>query len=715
MITLRHYATAYVTFAVGLVVIITAMAPDFRPPPIYQRLTVGPALPPPPGFHDGKTLSIEFDAPAQDLTRLHWYGMIYHPLQEFDFAVRNLARRGCSEQLLVSRTVRGRAGESDKVEGEDSGDWKWPADNAAGDRLRIELRWRRDTPPQFPVSILLARKIDPKGTRQTIPLKGWPEHWLPDKTLKVQFVAPAGDYDLIALPGVSEDYKTRIKIELFNLTTGKSIKKTTITGAAEDRSYHGMKPGNAAFDRLELRLRWQRVPPPALHLSGAVPRVPLDVRVGDKAVDFLPLVGLEYDWPTRRLIWLWIPTLVSAAIAVAVLAKSKHQTRPGLSATVMVSFALMAAVASCLSWQQAVGTEISHLDPDGFGRYAGQMVDWLKTDSPARRTELISVMDTWRYSWLPVTPLLIAVQLLCGVPFAVAYLIIAALASFGTLLLFHLLQQRYLRLGESAALVGSLHFLSHHFLLKSFAKPSTDPVGLLLVVSGLCLVCERLRIRAAGGEPGGKHNLAIGVVVFLHFGARPPGFLFAAFLVGAVLIVDAWSRRQLRIVPTVIESIQIGLVPTFLFGALFISFDWMDNFQAALNSSESFHHVSTARRFGIMSASMLMWLPLLWFSLRRNDWRRPEILLLCSWTAFYLALIVFVKAGFVTRMFLPILPLPLALTSLGLARLCERSGWRRGLGITVATLSVVTNVAIVTYHTLLPSLPPQKIAEWIYH
>ena len=617
MITRRHYLNAYAVFAIGLIAIVAAMAPDFRAAPIYQRLTVGPSLPPPPGFHDGKTLSIEFDAPAEDLNRLHWYGMIYHPLHEMDFSVRNLSRD--RDSILVDRLVRGDPEKSNQDKKsqqstpEDQGDGKWHGDNRAGDRLRFELRWRRDTPPKFPTSIVLARKGDPESARQSIPLRGWPQTWPPETTLAVAFDAPAAGYGLIDLPGITDDHKTRVKIELFNLTTGKSVKKYTLTGAPEDLGDHGMTPGNAAGDRLELRLRWQRVPPPALHLSGASSQVPIEVQVDGEAVDFQPLLGLDYAWPTRQLLWLWIPILALIGLALIAMARGKLLARPALSRTtvILVLAGLMASIASCLSWQQAVATETSHLDPDGFGRYAGQLVEWLHSDSPERRAGLESTMDTWRYSWLPVTPLLIAAQLLCGVPFSVAYVLVAALASFGTVLLFHLLLRRYLGLGELAALAGTLLLLSHHFFLKSFAKPSTDPVCLLLVMAGLCLVCERLRVRAGGGDPDWKNALAIGLVVFLHFGARPPGFLMAGFLVSAVLLADAWSCGRVKIGPTIIDSLRLGLAPALLFGALFVGFDWLDNFQTALHSNESYHHVSTARRFGIMSVSMLIWLPLL--------------------------------------------------------------------------------------------------------
>ena len=443
----------------------------------------------------------------------------------------------------------------------------------------------------------------------------------------------------------------------------------------------------------------------------------MEVQVDGKTIDFQPLLGLHYEWPTRQLLWLWLPIAALATTMLIVIARGRKSksSRINLSAVTLVCLGLMAAIASCLSWQQAVGTESSHLDPDRFGRYAGQMVEWVTTDSPERRAELTASMDTWRYSWLPVTPLLIAIPLLCGAPFSVTYVILAALASFGTLLLFYLLLRRYLGLGELTALAGTLLLLSHHFFLKSFAKPSTDPIGLLLALSGLCLICERLRIAAAGGIPGWKNHLAIAAIVLLHIGARPPGFLFAGFLVGAVLLADAWSRRQIKIGPALVDSARLGLAPALLFGALFVGFDWIDNFQAALDSSESFHHVSTARRLGIMSVSMLQWLPLLWLGLRRSDWKRPGIWLLGLWAVFYLALIIGVKAGFVTRMFLPMLPVPLALAALGLDRLCQRGGWRRATGIALASLFVLLNIAIVTYHTSLPSLPPQNIAEWIYH
>ena len=695
-----YYWIAFLSFTVLLVVVVAAMAPDFRPAPLYQRLTSESEPPPPPGFHEGKTLMLDFEAPADDVNHLHWHSMIYHELHEMEFKVSNLT----SGKVLAQRVIN-----DEKL-------WGWRGDNEAGDRLRIELRWIRDTAPNFPERIVLADKKNPDKTRISVALQGWPEKWQPDEVFAVRLEAPGADFSSVDLKGITDDPKTRVRVELFNVTRNKMLKKYTITGASDESGPRTFTGGNSKGDQLELRLRWQRVPPPGLHSSGSAPRVSMSVVADGEPTDYYPLLGLEYEWPTRRLLWLWIPVLLFCGVMMVRLRRADSVAVSKTVMVVLVVVSLMAAVGSCLSWQQAVSTETSHMDPDGFGRYGSQMAEWVTTNDAGRREELRSTMDVWRYSWLPLTPLCVAVLLLCGVPFHPAFVVISAIASFATVLLFFRLLRKNIGLGVLASLAGSLLFLCHHFFLKSFAKPSTDPVGLLLVMAALCLVADRL-VECNFDEVASKLKRTVGLaaVVFLLVIARPPGFLMAAFFVASALLADAWSRRKFQFGCAIPEGARLGLIPALLVGGLFVGFDWWDNFQAALHSSTSFHHVSTARRFGMMAVSMLQLLPLLWIGLRRSDWRRPEIWLLILWALFYLAMIIGVKAGFVTRMFLPMLPVPLALTATGLDRLCCRGGWRKCLAVTAAVITILVNVGVEVYHTVLPSIPPAAVAEWIYH
>jgi hypothetical protein len=695
----RSYWIAFAAFTAALSVVIAAMAPDFRPAPLYQRLTSELAIPPPPGFHEGGNLVLEFEAPAEDVNHLHWHGMIYHELHEMQFKVTNLTRG----EVLTERVIN-----DEKL-------WGWKGNNEAGDRLRVELLWLRDTPPSFPASIELADKKNPDSTRSTIALEGWPDEWQPDEVYAAKFVVPDGGYSQIELKGITEDPKTRVRVELYDLTQDKSLKKFTIRGVADESGPRTFKAGNEAGDELELRLRWQRVPPPSLHSSGSPPRLSMTVYADGQPTEFFPLLGLEYEWPTRRLLWLWIPTLLLSGAVVLGQSLGWKFASSRMVGITLVIVSLMAAIASCLSWQQAVSTETTHLDPDGFGRYGRQMVEWLTTDDDDRKAEVVESMDVWRYSWLPMTPTLVGLLVLCGVAFHPAYVLVSALASFGTVLLFHRMLRKNFGLGELSAFAGTVLLISHHFFLKSFAKPSTDPVGLLLVMSGLCLVADRLCRRKSESGAGPGRTVALAGVIFLLIVARPPGFLMAGFFIGAAVLADAWSRQKFRMGVALSEGVRLGIGPAVLFAALFFGFDWWDNFQTAMSSSTGFHHVSTARRFSMMMLSMLQLLPLFWLGMRRQDWRRPEIWLLGLWALFYLAMIIGVRAGFVTRMFLPMLPVPIALAAIGLDRLCCRGGWRRAFGVALALLTVLMNIAVVVYHTILPSIPPEVIAEWIYH
>ena len=94
----------------------------------------------------------------------------------------------------------------------------------------------------------------------------------------------------------------------------------------------------------------------------------------------------------------------------------------------------------------------------------------------------------------------------------------------------------------------------------------------------------------------------------------------------------------------------------------------------------------------------------------RQRLKQPASWLLLGWAGFYLALIVFIKAAFVSRMFLPILMTPVIFAALGLDRFRPKP-----IGWALLAVSAGVNVGIVVYMSLLPANPPSGLAPWIAH
>ena len=653
------YGRIYVSFAVLAIVLAALMYQDLRPRPIFPviRPTGEPVS---EAFLLGESVRFEFDAPGRNLSGFYFPDLVWNERHQVEIGVENLTSgKTVAQQLLTIESPQP----------------NFIAANAAGDRLRVELRWKLDAPPVLEPTFRThsGSNLFEIERPETPTLER-------GKPVSFSFVAPSANLDAFALPGLLDDPATRVKIEIVNLTTGATLKRFTASdGAAAQRSF---KPANAKGDQIQVTLEWQKSPPPAL-LSSVIPaRITID--------GIQPTVRANYTSPMRWLHLLWIP-----AGLLAVAAFRNRRFVP----LALTGLGVAATATSILSWQQTYSLVDNHFDPDRFSEFGQMLAEWVRNPESRELTELF--LSGWRYSWLPLTPMLTGFQQLLGVPAALASVIVSALASFGSVLLLHALLRRAFGLSELSAFAGAVLFLTHHFVLMSFAKPSTDPVGLTLVIASLFLVAERLR------KPANLSQIIwLAVIVFLHFFARPPGFLFAAFTVGCAILADWLRLRRLDLLGGLRTGAVIGVAPVLVVLGCFVAFGWFDNFDAALHSSNHFHHQSTLGKFGETGLSMIQLLPILWLFAGRDRLRKPEAWLLLAWAGFYLALIVYIQAAYISRLFLPMLAPSIVFAVLGLDRL-RITGW------IIFVLTVFLNIAVIVHYSLLVASPSGWISRLI--
>lgn len=652
----------FLTFAVLAIPLTALLHLDLRPRPIYPLLEPVPGSAD-PAFASGEPVQFELEAPDANITGFYLPNLIWRDSQEVSFSIENLTSgKPISQQLL---TVANRQP-------------RFVGANAEGDRIRVAMRWIPDEPPVLKPTIRVAAGGESITVDQ--PLSGLER----GVAAKFEFEAPAAGLTEFEMEDLLADPHSEVAIEIRNLTSGDLIKKFSAKDG--QKAFRELKSANAKGDRIEVELLWRTLPAPALLASSIEPTTPF--------AGFPALFKIEYAWPTLWLHLLWIP-----AGALSCAAFRRHTLIP----IALIGLGLAATVSSHLGWQQLYGFSDSHFDPDRFGDFARRLAEWVQNPASRELNELF--LSGWRYSWLPLTPLLIAAQQLLGISGPLAYVNVVTLASFGSALLVRAILRRSFGLSEASAFAGVILFLTHHFFLKSFAKPSTDPLGLTLVLASLFLVAERLRHPASR-----RAAIWLVVVVFLHFFARPPGFVFAAITVAAAILADWLRERKFNPLQITLTGVKSGLAPLAAVAGLFVVFGWFDNFDTAFHSAEDFHHGATLDRFAFTTLSLLQLLPILWLFAGRQRLRQPAAWLLLGWAGIYLGLIVFIKAAFVSRMFLPMLMTPVIFAALGLDRFRPKP-----IGWALLAVSAGVNVGVVVYMSLLPANPPAGLAPWIAH
>lgn len=695
-------------------VLLTVMSQDFRGRPIYPNLSVIPdaSTEEVADFFEGEPFIFELEATEPNIDEIYWLNLLSAEGEEIEVIVDNL-----TQGRRIAQTIT--------ATGENT---HFKPDNEVGDQMRIEMRWVRPPPPQLvlanSVPTIPVTMTTPSGEfSEKVPLfyfghkadskADWDRSLLifPEDEIEtaqvrlgkaggeftyldfvdrdavtIRFEAHADDLNFLKVPGLVDDERTRVKIIIRNETTGEVIKESMAEdGENYERRFTG---NNKKGDKIAIDLLWRFPLEPTLHRVEYSAEPKISTKIGDKEVDFpLPFL-LRSPWPTQWFHLLWLFTL-AAFIHVW------FTNRRAFGFLVLLG--LSCSVTSILAWQQCYAHDYQHIDPDGYGRYGEWLAQYLSGEGD--REQLRANFHAYSHSHVALSPVLIAVGVLLGMPSTVAYLVVANLSSFGSLLLLWRLATRKLGMEMRAAMILVSLYATHIFVMESFGRASTDALGQLLVVAMLYMLADRLtRVTR-------RQTILISVFILDQVLVRPPGIVIGPFMLGMTLLCDVWREGKLDLKKRVITGLKIGIGPLLVVIICYLSFNWMHNQGLALEKSKLFRPLSTPLFFWYCMPGLVQLFPLFWIGLARKDWRQhlPMLTIFGVWGLFYTVLLIAVQAPFLLRLFLPVVP---SVILLGAPGICWLEAKHRWLAFWICLLICGVNVGLQVYNSLIEYLPP---------
>lgn len=471
---------------------------------------------------------------------------------------------------------------------------------------------------------------------------------------------------------------SRVRVRLENLTVGREITKLVFkpSGNEELRKIEG---GNAAGDRMRLKFERAVSGDPKIRLAAETPP-DFETRRAGTVVDAAPLFVPFYDLPGQDLtIWLWLALLAALAAALR-----WEEFTP----LFLIASGLVAVLTSYQAWLHLCTIFEPFRDMDNYGEYGAGMWNWLTT--PSSRPEFEAFLESYAHAQSPLVPLLIAIGVSLGLSSTGAYLFIAGLSAFGVLVCVHHLLRRQLGFSNAVALAGIILLIANITFLRIFARPGTDMPGVLLNILVWPVLIARFR------EPRTWQLLALAGLVLAIALARPPGPSFIAYIVAATIAVDWIRERRFDFVSHFKVGLVVCLPPVLIFAGLFFAFGWSENLAIGVEKSKSYHFARTSENLENCALVVLNVLPVFWLMIReKQPWRLTALLVVSAWLAFYLGMIAIVKAPFMHRLFLPIVPAVVVLTCFGFERLVRWRAWTRWIFVAFAILFAAVNLALL--------------------
>lgn len=444
------------------------------------------------------------------------------------------------------------------------------------------------------------------------------------------------------------------------------------------------------------RVLWSRDPP----------RWPLEIRYAGRPLAEVavlpqtgPLIFAEYPWPTRWLLGLW---LVPLAVAVPAWRRGGRWI-----AFAFVALALAATVSSALLWQRDYTRRLPHLDADRYAESAEQLARFVL--DPDARPAIVAWFRDHPHSTTELVPAVLAPFVLIGVPATYAYTLLSALASWLALCVVQRVAARGLDVSDATAWLVAAAMACHPLMLRTFARPVTDAVGLLLVVCTLGVLLRRMR------TPGRCDELLLALLVLAHPLARPQGFGYWPFIAVAMLFVDRVREGEWPPLPTLfVRGLRVFAPPLLVLGALYVQLDWWHNVGLMMEKARRFRLASTAGDFAASCMGVVQALPLLALLRPRHPgrpfWRDPRTRLLTAWVFFSAMLLVAVRAPFWLRHFVPTLPAIYWLAAMWIVRL---EGRVRNVGLGLLTTGSVIGVVVTLWQVVHLEPLPGWIAPFV--
>jgi hypothetical protein len=489
----------------------------------------------------------------------------------------------------------------------------------------------------------------------------------------------------LLLPVALPDRRGALRVRVTELPVGREIARATITASTlvAPNLARVRFPPSASRLRLEFSSDDALAGAPVLLSSRLMPGTNAIGRLDGRDVGPNgPLLLLEYAWPSRQALWIWL-----LVIPLAVRAVRREQAFPSL----LLALGVAALITSTLLWERDYSRHFGHWDADDYGLYGAMLARWL-VHADAREVAR-QWIATYHHAQHPLGPALLAVPQALGLPVHLAYLELSSLCSFLALILLFGILRRQLGLSYAASALMVGVYGCDLVFLRAFARPVTDALGHLLTMVMLALLLARF------APPTMAQRSALGLVGVLNPLARPQGLAYLPFTALAALAVEHGRAGEQALRGRARTLLEVAVAPLGIVAALFLAFGWWDNFQAALKDAERFRPWYTLRDFSACLASLVQGLPLVWLV----GWRRlgaPRARVLWLWAAYYLAVLAVVKAPFWMRHFLPALPAFAALTGLALE---ETRGRVRVAAVALVIFLAAANVSAVLWQIYDPT------------
>ncbi|MFT5466979.1 MAG: hypothetical protein ACI8UO_002081 [Verrucomicrobiales bacterium] len=521
--------------------------------------------------------------------------------------------------------------------------------------------------------------------------------------LFIRFNAPADHLRGVHFRVLNRDPKHRIRLSAVNESSPLSLGSTDEIGYGLDATLEFIKPvkkGDRIQVKFELLDSPKDVAPSVKKMKASktpiLPELDLTTNLCSEAVDGFPQMILLYQASWKPLLWLWIVVGLSLPLVLWI--------RPTIWPW-LIFLGFCALLTSWLGWQQRISNHYGNFDPDRYGQAANFMADWWR--NPSDRPQMEEQLHKYQHAHVALVPAALTVLMIAGMEMHDAYLLFNALISFATLLLIQQLLSRQLRLSWPISTIGTLLFACHFIFLRTFARPTTDQAGLFLVTAMLCLLVARSQRRSFW------NTLGLALLVAPLILVRPPGFVYAAFLIGMAPFCDWIREKRFMLVDHILTVAKIAVIPGLFIAWLYVECDLAHNFGLAYEKRKDHIGQWTLEWFRIAMIAAVQILVIGWFFLRWKPGTWRPIVILGLWAVLHTLLLVASQAPFLPRLMGPILPSLIALTCFGLDRFRENR-LKSSIAVGAMIALAIVNVLILIWTINLPYFPKPPLNHYFY-
>ena len=444
-------------------------------------------------------------------------------------------------------------------------------------------------------------------------------------------------------------------------------------------------------------LTWKPQADPALRTSENNPQIPVLTKIGETELDRPPIFLLTYQWPTRYLLWLWPGVFILAGLAWI-------RRQQWWTVAFLMALGLVATITSLLFWQQTYGVLSAHQDPDRYGLVGNMFHQYVF--GKENRTYLEMYIRGYPHAFVATVPFVLSILITVGLPLTIAYPFLVSVSSFAVILVLWRTAQKIFGLENQLLIACSLLAATYLPILMAFARPSTDMPGLFCVSAMLAILLWRLK-ESTSRQIWMAALLGIALVM-----VRPPGPFFLLFFGIGFVVADIIRDREMNLLNVLRTGLLVAGPGTVIFFSLYFLFDWQHNMNLSMKKSKEFVPYHAPDYLLQRIPKLVGVLPLAWIFARwRNSLERRAVMLLLIWAVFYFGILIAFKAPFLTRLFLPTVPVLLLLTSLGIREIGNQHP-----KLVYGTIIVIAavNIGIVGHLISLPDVPPPSYSWLVY-